>query len=199
MITSERITVLREVGDIGWLTCLRAAQITKLANEDRPLQLSLFDEIDLAQFAHPGYPGERLIVCRNLALAFERSRRRTELLGATEHVLAPIVESVESGCLAGSYKIGLKVSNVINEYKMDKHFQIEITDTTLEITRKHPSIGQGAALDVIYVIRTTLKESEADSGGVVSAHKELLNVEWDFHYIKVDNIDLHPIHHYFES
>jgi DDE family transposase len=120
MITSARITALREVGDLGWLTCLRAPQIAALAN-DGPLQLGLFDESDLAEFSHPDYPDERLIACRNPLLAHERARKRAELLVATEEALAPIISAVREGRLVGADKIGLKVGKLINKFKMAKH------------------------------------------------------------------------------
>src|ERR1700683_5637422 len=102
MITMARITALRQVGDLGWLTCLRAPQIAALVKDNGPLQLSLFDESDLAEFSHPDYPGERLIACRNPLLAEQRARKRNELLAATEEALAPIVSAVEAGRLAGA-------------------------------------------------------------------------------------------------
>src|SRR5438445_138167 len=106
MITSARIDALKELGGLGWLTCLRAPAIAKLATADGPLQLSLFDQADLAEIAHPDYPGERLIACRNPALAAERTRKRTDLLTATENLLAPIAEAVTAGRLHGADKIG---------------------------------------------------------------------------------------------
>src|ERR1039458_2657781 len=126
MITSARITALREVGDLGWLTCLRAPQIAALAKDGGPLQLSLFDESDLAEFSHPDYPDERLIACRNPLLGEERARKRTELLVATEEALAPIVSAVQAGRLAGADNIGLKVGKLINKFKMAKHFEVSL-------------------------------------------------------------------------
>ncbi len=199
MITSARITALRKSGDLGWLTCLRAPQIAKLAEEGGPLQLSLFDEADLAEFSHPDYPGERLVACRNPLLAFDRARKRAELLAATEEAVAAIIVSVESSRLFSADKIGLKVGKVVNKYKMAKHFEIEITDTTLSITRRQASINEEAALDGIYVLHTTMGDNEVDSAGVVSAYKALSNTERDFRHIKVDDIDLRPIHHRLEA
>lgn len=140
MITSARIRALREVGDLGRLTCLRAPQIAALAREGGPLQLSLFDEADLAEFTHPDYPGERLIACRNPLLAQERRRKRSELLAAAEEALAPIITSVEDGRLVGADKIGLRPGKVINKAKMAKHFEAVVTDTTLVVTRREASI-----------------------------------------------------------
>lgn len=199
MITSARINALGQAGDLGWLTCLRAPQIAALARDDGPLQLSLFDQADLAEFTHPDYPGERLVACRNPLLAEERRRKRTELLAATETALAPIIAAVADGRLVGADKIGLRLGRVINKRKMAKHFEVSITDTTLAVTRRQASIDQEAALDGIYVLRTTLTHDQLDAPGVVSAYKDLSCVERDFRHIKVDDIDLRPIHHRLEA
>ena len=199
MITSARIRALRETTDLGWLTCLRAPQIAALARDDGPLQLSLFDQADLAEFSHPDYPDERLIACRNPLLAEERRRKRIELLAATEEAFTKIITTVESGRLVGADKIGLKAGKVMNKWKMAKHFEVEITDTTLTITRRQASIETEAALDGIYVLRTTIGDDDLDAPGVVSAYKDLANVERDFRHIKVDDIDLRPIHHRLEA
>jgi hypothetical protein len=199
MITSARITALREVGDLGWLTCLRAPQIAALVKDDGPLQLSLFDQSDLAEFSHPDYPDERLIACRNPLLAEERARKRTELLAATEEALAPLVAAVEAGRLAGADTIGLKVGKVINKYKMAKHFEVSIDESTLVVTRRHEAIAAEAALDGIYVLRTTIKADDLDAPGVVDAYKALSHVERDFRHLKIDDIDLGPIHHRLEA
>jgi hypothetical protein len=139
MITSARIDALRELPDadgMGWLTCLRAPQIAALAADGGPLQMSLFDQQDLAEIVHPDYPGERLIACRNPALATERARKRGELLDATEELLAPIVTAVAEGRLHGAAAIGLRVGKVVDKYKMAKHLDVSITDTTLTVTRR---------------------------------------------------------------
>jgi hypothetical protein len=194
MITSARIRALREDTTLGWLTCLRAPQIAQLA-QDGPLQLSLFDERDLAEFTHPNYPDERLIACRNPLLAAERTRKRSELLDATETALAPIVWAVSTGHLTGADKIGLRVGRILNKWKMAKHFEVVITDSTLSVSRRQAAIDAEAALDGIYVLRTTLKDDEMNAAGVVGAYKDLSHVERDFRYLKVDDLDLRPIHH----
>jgi len=199
MITSARIRALREAGDFGWLTCLRAPQIAALARDDGPLQLCLFDEADLAEFSHPDYPGERLVACRNPLLAEERKRKRAELLTATEALVAPIIAAVDSGRLRGANNIGMKVSKVLNKAKMAKHFEVTITDTTLVVTRQQESIDTEAALDGIYVLRTTIGAEHMDAPGVVDAYKDLANVERDFRHIKIDDLDLRPIHHRLEG
>jgi len=199
MITAARIDALREHTDLGWLTALRAPQVAKLAAEDGPLQLSLFDEFDLAEITHPDYPGERLLACRNPLLAAERARKRGELLAATETALAPVLAAVAARRLAGSDQIGLKVGRILNTYKMAKHLEVTITDTTLTVTRKQNQIDTEAALDGIYVLRTNVPATELDAGGVVGAYKNLAHVERDFRTIKVDDLDLRPIHHRLED
>jgi hypothetical protein len=195
MITNARIGALREHTDLGWLTALRAPQVAALAREDGPLQLSLFDEFDLAEITHPDYPGERLIACRNPALAAERARKRLDLLAATEHALAPVLAAVTEGRLTGADRIGLRVGRVIDKYKMAKHLDVHITDTTLTVGRRQDRIVAEAALDGIYVLRTSVPADTLDPAGVVTAYKNLAHVERDFRSIKVDDLDLRPIHH----
>ncbi|TQC37562.1 transposase, partial [Rhodococcus sp. WS4] len=146
MITAARITALRQVGGMGWLTALRAPQIAALAAADGPLQMSLFDEQNFAEISHPDYPGGRLIVCRNPALADERARKRTELLDATEAELGKIVAAVTGGRLSGAAKIGMRVGKVWGKYKVGKHFHVDITDTSLTVTRNRDRIDAEAAL-----------------------------------------------------
>jgi len=198
MITTARIDVLRELpaeDGFGWLTCLRAPAIAALAADGGPLQMTLFDQQDLAEIAHPDYPGERLVACRNPALAAERARKRADLLVATEDLLAPIVTAVAEGRLAGAAAIGLRVGKLVNKYKMAKHLDVAITDTTLTITRRQASIDTEAALDGIYVIRTSVPADQLQAAGVVGAYKNLSHLERDWRVIKVDDLDLRPIHH----
>jgi len=200
MITSARIAALRDLGDdtgtgFGWITALRAPAIAKLAADDGPLQMSLFDTHDLAEITHPDYPGERLIACRNPALAAERARKRDELLAATEKQLDPIADRVARGTLAGAAQIGEAVGKVIDKYKVGKHFHRTITDTSLTIAREGDQIAAEAALDGIYVLRTSVPADTLDPAAVVAGYKNLANVERDFRIIKVDDLDLRPIHH----
>ena len=199
MITSARIEALKELGGTGWLTALRAPAIAKLAAENGPLQLSLFDEQDLAEISHPDYPGERLIACRNPLLAAERARKRGELLTATETLLAPITAAVATGRLSGADAIGLRIGRVINKYKVAKHFHPHITDTTLTITRNTAGITAEAALDGIYVLRTSVPAADLNPPGVVGAYKNLAAVERDFRTLKTTDLDLRPIHHRLED
>lgn len=199
MITSARIKALREDTDLGWLTALRAPAIKKLAADDGPLQMSLFDEQDLAEISHPDYRGERLIACRNPALAKSRDYKRAELLAATETLLVPVIDAVVAGRLAGADKIGLKVGKLINKYKMAKHFTVTIDDHHLAIERNTAQITSEAALDGIYVIRTSVPAKNLDAAGVVEAYKNLSRVERDFRSIKVDDLDLRPVFHRLED
>jgi hypothetical protein len=202
MITSARIEALRKLNDnpdtatdFGWITALRAPAIAKLAADDGPLQMSLFDTQDLAEISHPDYPGERLIACRNPALAAERARKRSELLAATDKLLAGVADRVTRRTLAGAHKIGIAVGKAIGKYKMGKHFHITITDTAITYHRNTAGIDAEAELDGIYVLRTSVHTDTLDPAAVVESYKNLANVERDFRIIKTDDLDLRPIHH----
>jgi Transposase DDE domain len=194
MITSARIAALRAQGGMGWITCLRATQIKALAT-DGPLQLGLFDEQDLAEISHPDFPGERLVACRNPALATERARKRTELLAATQAELDKIVRLVADGKPKGADKIGVRVGKVLGKFKVAKHFDLAITDTTFTYARRQAQIAAEAALDGIYVIRTPVAADRLDSPGVVEAYKQLAHIERDFRSLKSIDLELRPIHH----
>ena len=199
MITTTRIKELRELDGVDWITALRAPAIAALASDDGPLQLSLFDTQNLAEIAHPDYPGERLICCRNPALADERARKRQALLAATEKDLAKIAASVQAGRLTGADKIGERIGKVIGKHKVAKHFLREVTDSTFTYRRDEDKINAEAALDGIYVIRTSTTGKALDSTEVVISYKNLKYVERDFRIIKSDDLDLRPIHHYREK
>ena len=205
MITSARIRALNRAEDgtarpdaYGWITALRAPAIKKLMAEDGPLQLSLFDEQDLAEITSPDYPGERLVACRNPVLAADRARTREDLLAATEKLLAPLIARVQAG-LAGAAKIGVEAGKVISKYKTRKHFTVAITDTSLTVTRDQARIDAEAALDGFYVLRTPVPAAELDAPGVVAAYKNLRYVERDFRSIKADDLDLRPVFHRLEE
>jgi len=199
MITSARVQELRELGGFGWVTALRAPAIAALAADNGPLQMSLFDQANLAEIAHPDYPGERLVACRNPALATERARKRLALLEATDTELAKITAAVTAGRLAGAGKIGVRVGKVIGRYKMAKHYLLDITDDQFAFTRDQDQITAEAALDGIYVIRTTIGPEHMDAAKVVATYKSLARVERDFRSIKSIDLDLRPIHHYTET
>ncbi len=195
MITSARITALKDDTKMGWVTALRGPAIKKLAAGGGPLQMSLFDDQDLAEITSPGYPGERLIACRNPFLAAERTRKRQALLAATEAELAKVAAQVTAGKLRDPDKIGLRAGRVVNKYKVAKHLTLDIGDGTLTWARDQERIDAEAALDGIYIIRTSVPASEMDAPGAVTAYKSLAQVERDFRSIKADDLDLRPVFH----
>jgi hypothetical protein len=208
MITSARIQAMNQAGDgtrrpdadtYEWITALRAPAIRKLMADDGPLQLSLFDQQDLAEITSEDFPGERLIACRNPVLAADRARTREELLAATEKLLAPLIARVRAGRLQGAGQIGVEVGKVITRYKTGKHFTVTITDTTLTVTRNQDQIDAEAALDGFYVLRTPVPAHELDAAAVVTAYKNLKYVERDFRHIKSDDLDLRPVFHRLEE
>jgi hypothetical protein len=200
MITSARIEALRSVGGISWITCLRAPAIRALA-ESGALQLSLFDETNLAEIAHPDYEGERLVACRNPALAAQRATKRSELLAATEVELEKIAAAVSrpKRPLRGQDKIALRLGKVINRYKMAKHFDVVVEDDAFTFSRRTNEIDAEAALDGIYVIRTNVPQERLDAPEAVSAYKGLSVVERDFRSMKAIDLDLRPIYHFTED
>jgi hypothetical protein len=206
MITSARIKALNKADDgtelpgaCGWITALRAPAIRKLMADDGPLQLSLFDQQDLAEITSPDFPGERLIACRNPVLAADRARKREELLAATEKLLAPVIARVTAGRLTGAGPIGVGVGKVISKHKTGKHFAVTITDTSLTVTRKQAQIDEEATLDGFYVLRTPVPATELDAPAVVTAYKNLKHVERDFRHLKADDLDLRPVYHYLDE
>src|SRR6266498_3503948 len=206
MITSARIRALNQLEDgtprpdaYGWITALRAPAIRKLMADGGPLQMSLFDEQDLAEITSGDFPGERLVACRNPVLAADRARTREELLAATDKLLAPIIARVQAGRLAGAGPIGVEVGKVISRYKTGKHFAVTITDTTLAVQRRQDQIDAEAALDGFYVLRTPVPADELDAPAVVTAYKNLKYVERDFRHIKSDDLHLRPVFHRLEE
>ena len=161
--------------------------------------MSLFDQANLAEITHPDYPGERLVACRNPALAQERARKRLALLESTEVQLAKIVTAAAAGRLAGAGKIGIRVGKVIGRYKMAKHYTLTITEDTFSFTRNTEAITAEAALDGIYVIRTSVTSEQMNPAKVVATYKSLSRVERDFRSLKSIDLDLRPIHHYTET
>jgi hypothetical protein len=198
MLTTARIDALRELGGVGWITCLRAPAIAALAQAGT-IQPSLFDQTNLAEVTHPDYPGERLVVCRNPLLGAERARKRGELLDATSAGLDKVAASVQAGRLAGAADIGVKVGRVLGRFKMAKHFRLDIGDTSFGYARNQPAIDAEAALDGIYVVRTSVAASDLDTAGVVEAYKRLANVERDFRSLKTVDLELRPIYHHLEQ
>ena len=195
MLTSARIRDELRPAHLDWITALRAPQIKTLVEADA-LQLSLFDEQDLFEITHPDYPGERLVCCRNPALAEQRTRKRDDLLAATEKELAPIAAATQRDKrpLRGRDTIALRVGKVINKFKMAKHFSITITEDSFTFTRNQHDIAAEAALDGIYVLRTNLPAHTLDHDDVVLRYKGLEDVERFFRALNSE-LDVRPIRH----
>ncbi len=196
MITGTRIDDLRKLDGMDWITALKAPAIAALAEDDGPLQMSLFDTQNFAEITHPDYPGERLICCHNPVLAAERARKREELLAATEADLAKIAAAADAGRLTDPDKIGIRVGKVIGKHKVGKHFILDIGPGRFAWRRDEQKIAAEAALDGIYVIRTSVTGDTLSLAGVITAYKDLKYVERDFRITKADDLDLRPIHHY---
>ena len=196
MITEARINETVKPAGISFITALRAPAIHSLVDAGS-IQLSLFDQRDLAEVSSPDYPDERLIVCRNPLLADERSRKRRELLDATEQDLREIQARVRRAKrpLRGKEKIGLALGAVINHYKVGKHFDVKIRDADLTFERKTEQINAEALLDGIYVLRTDVRPAILDAAGTVRAYKNLATVERAFRSIKTVDLEVRPIHH----
>ena len=196
MVTKANLELLRDTPGAFWITALKAPQVARLAKQGE-LQLSLFDEHNLAEIYSADYRGERLIVCRNPLVAAERARKREDLLQATERALQEIKSRVEGGTLSGAAQIGLATGAVWNRWKVKKHFEVTITDSSLRFQRKHSQIAAEAALDGIYVLRTSVPESELQAAEVVRSYKQLKEVERAFRTLK-GPLELRPIHHHLE-
>src|SRR6202041_1460697 len=197
MITSARIREdLPASQGIQWISALRATQIQKLATGGQ-LQMSLFDQTDLVEIAHPDFPGERLIVCFNPLLAEERARKRPELLAATEKQLEKIAAATKrrKRPLRGKENIGLRAGKILNRYKMGKHFQLRIEEDSFHYQRKTANIEREENLDGIYVIRTSVKKEVLSSQQVVASYKSLSGVERAFRSLKTVDLQVRPIHH----
>jgi transposase len=201
MITSARIDEeLRGKKGLDWITALRAPAIAKLL-EQKVVQLSVFDEQDLAEVTSPDYPGERLIVCRNPLLAEERARKRQELLHATEKSLEKIVAATKRKRrpLRGKDKIGVRVGKIIDKHKVGKHFIYKATEARFSYQRDHEKIAKEAALDGLYVIRTSVPAEVLESESTVRAYKDLSKVEHAFRCIKTVDLKVRPIFHHLEN
>lgn len=199
MLTSARIDSELRPAQLDWITALRAPQIKALVQAEA-LQLSLFDEQNLIEITHPDYPGERLVCCRNPALAAQRTRKRDELLAATEKELEKIAAATGRARrpLRGREAIALRVGKIINHYKMAKHFTIEITEQAFTFSRKNDQITAEAALDGIYVLRTSLPDHTLADDDVVLRYKGLEDVERFFRTLNSE-LDVRPIRHHLED
>jgi transposase len=194
MISNKAIAEMHEADGIGWITALKSASIRALV-EQGDLQLGLFDERNLVELRSPDYPGERLVACRNPELAKLRTHKREELLAATEENLQKIKARVDAGKLAGQDEIGLRVGKVVNQYKVAKHFELAIGDDTFTFERKRQGIAAEAALDGVYIIRTSVAAAKMDAADCVRNYKALANVERAFRSLKTIDLKVRPIHH----
>ena len=196
MITKTRIEDLRGMDGFGWVTSLRAPDVAALAADDGPLQLSLFDERNLAEISHPDYPDERLVCCRNPHLRDARAAKRERLLAATQADLEKIRTWAAAGKPEDADKIGARVGKAIGKHKVGKHFSWEITGRDFSYRRDEGKIAAEAALDGIYVIRSTVDPDIWDATATVKTCKDLKYVERDFKTIKIDDLDARPIRHW---
>ena len=198
MITQARITEELQPAGLDWITALRAPDIQALAAEGGPLQISLFDERDLVEITSPDYPGERLIVCRNPALAAERGRKRGELLDATERALRAIQTRVrrKRRPLRGAAAIGEAVGAALKRNKMAQHFTRTIADDDFTFTRNDATIAAETKLDGLYVLRTPVPREALDAEATVRSYKALSTVERAFRSCKTVDLEVRPVYHW---
>jgi transposase len=198
MISQKAIDEMSGDADVAWITALRSASIRTLV-EQRHLQLGLFDERNLLEISSPDFPGERLVACRNTELARMRAHTREDLLAATQRSLEKVKARVDAAKLMGKDKIGVAVGKVVNTYKVAKHFELTITDNTFTFERLADSIAAEAALDGLYIIRTSVKAERMDAPTCVRTYKSLSQVERAFRSIKTMDLKVRPIHHHLEG
>ena len=194
MISSKAIDELRQTEGIGWITALKSASIRALVEQGQ-LQLGLFDQRNLLELSSPDYPLERLVACRNPELAKLRAHKREELLAATEKNLEKIKARVDAAKLAGADQIGLRVGKLVNQYKVAKHFELAIGEAAFSFVRKRDAIAAEAALDGLYIIRTSVSAAQMDASECVRSYKALANVERAFRSLKTVDLKVRPIHH----
>jgi hypothetical protein len=198
MVSQKAIDAMREDDGIGWITALKTGSIRALVEQGH-LQMGLFDERNLLEIESPDFPGERLVACRNEALTKLRAFKREDLLAATELRLTKIKERVDAGKLVGADVIGLRVGKIINQFKMSKHFELTITASGLHWARCEDAIKREAALDGLYIIRTSVPKQQMDAPTCVRNYKSLANVERAFRSIKTIDLKVRPIHHRTEN
>jgi hypothetical protein len=198
MLTQARIDKTLRPAGLDWITALRAPAIQALAAENGPLQMSLFDDRDIAEVTSPDYPGERLVVCHNPLLGAERSRKRADLLAATEADLSKLQARVARARapLRGAGAIGQALGAILDRHKVGKHFITTIADAAFSFERDTAAIQAEAALDGVYVVRTNLPAEHTDAAGVVRAYKSLARVERAFRSLKTVDLELRPVFHW---
>jgi hypothetical protein len=198
MISHKAIGALRTLDGLAWITALKSAQIRALV-QGGALQLGLFDERNLFEFSHPDFPDERLMACRNVDLGKLRAHKRQALLEATEKELQKVRARIEKGSLAGRDKIGVRVGKVLNKYKVGKHFALTVEERGFEFHRLEQQIAAEAALDGLYVIRTSVPKTQMSSAEAVRSYKALAEVERAFRSMKTIDLHIRPIHHRLEE
>jgi transposase len=198
MISQKAIDEMSQEADVGWITALRSASIRTLV-EQLHVQLGLFDERNLLEISSPDFPGERLVACRNPELAKQRVHTRNDLLTATEKNLQKIKARVDAAKLMGKDKIGVAAGKVVNQYKVAKHFELTISDNAFTFARNEASIAGEAALDGLYIIRTSVPAQRMDAASCVRTYKSLAQVERAFRSIKTMDLKVRPIHHHLEG
>ena len=198
MLTSARIEALKSVGGLGWISALRSPQIEALVRRG-DIQLGLFDERNLVEISSHDFPDERLVVCKNPALAQDRARKREELLLATERELDKVVEAGKAGRLKSKDATGVRVGKIVGRYKVGKHFKLDISETGFSYARDSEGIAAEAALDGLYVIRTSIEKGNLDSAEVVRSYKLLAGVERVFRTMKSVDLQVRPVYHRLEE
>lgn len=198
MISHKAIGELRNLDGLAWITALKSSQIRALV-QGGDLQLGLFDERNLFEFSHPDFPSERLVACRNAELGRLRAHKREALLTATEQELQKVQTRIENGSLAGRDKIGVRVGKVVNKYKVGKHFALSIEESGFAFKRLDQQIAAEAALDGLYVIRTSVPKKQMSSAEAVRNYKALAEVERAFRAMKTIDLHIRPIHHRLEN
>jgi transposase len=194
MISQKAIDEIKDIDGLDWITALKNGQIRSLFDGGQ-LQLGLFDQRNLFELSHPDYPGERLVACRNAELAKLRSHKRQSLLEATTKELAKVQGMVARGRLRDAAEIGVRVGKVVNKYRVSKHFALEIADGRFSFRVLNEEVAAEAALDGIYVIRTSVPRKRLDAADTVRSYKMLSTVERAFRTIKTVDLKVRPIHH----
>ena len=198
MISHKAIGELRGLDGLAWITALKSTQIRALV-QGGALQLGLFDERNLFEFSHPDFPDERLVACRNAELGRLRAHKREALLAATELELKKVQARIENGSLAGRDKIGVRIGKIVNKYKVGKHFELSIEESGFAFKRLDQQIAAEAALDGLYVIRTSVPKKQMSSAEAVRSYKALAEVERAFRAMKTIDLHIRPIHHRLEN
>ena len=198
MISNVQIDAIAKLDGVDWITALKSGAIAKLADAGH-LQLDLFDERNLISLTHADYPGERLVACRNPALAKLRTEKRKDLIAATAREIAKVQAMVVNGRLAGRDKIGVRIGKVIDKYKVAKHFDLDIKEGSFSFAINQARVAAEAALDGLYVIRTSVAEASMTAEQAVLNYKRLAEVERAFRTLKGVDLHVRPIRHRLEG